>query len=212
MQWGVFAANVEFEDTNNDEQPVDRNAQILGFWVAGDVVPVDDLPFTGTAVYEGGAVGTVNTDLFGEGEVQTYTARGDMDMRWDFADRSGDMKISKFDQEHFGDDGLTFEGKMCAPGKTNCSTPEGNHFGGKLSGQLDANGQNGDLPPDTRQLNGYALGSFVRGPNNYQNGEPVPGSRPQGVMGNWQVGTGPNAPAGSRYEASGVFGGRAVDR
>jgi hypothetical protein len=127
MQWGVFAANVEFEDTNDENQRVSREAHALGFWVAGDIPAVGELPFDGSATYSGGAVGTVHTDLFGEDT--TCTARGDMDMRWDFGERSGDMKISKFDQEHF-EGGLTFKGEMCAPGKTGCSTPKGNHFGG----------------------------------------------------------------------------------
>ena len=98
MQWGVFAANVEFEDTNDEGQPVNREAHVLGFWVAGDIAAVGDLPFTGTATYDGTAIGTVNTDLFGTQE--TYTARGDMEMEWNFASRSGTMKISKFDQRH----------------------------------------------------------------------------------------------------------------
>jgi hypothetical protein len=231
LEWGVFGAEVNFEDTNDQEQLVNRNAHIHGFWVAGDIVPDDDIDYlaalNATATYEGDAIGQVTTDLFAKpGETapsqQTYTARGDMEMSWNFRDRSGDMTISKFDQQHFGEDGLTFRGDMCAPGQATCgdkpwSTPSGNHFGGRLSGQLDVNGQNGQLPPDARQLNGWAVGSFVRGPNNFtnndpKNGTPIAGSTPQGVMGNWTVGTGPNAEPGSRYEASGVFGGRAVNR
>ena len=37
MQWGVFAANVQFEDTNDENQPFNREAHALGFWVAGDI-------------------------------------------------------------------------------------------------------------------------------------------------------------------------------
>jgi hypothetical protein len=195
-------------DTNDQGRPVDRNAQVLGFWVAGDIPAVGELPFDGSATYSGGAVGTVHTDLFGEDT--TYTARGDMDMRWDFGSRSGDMKISKFDQDHF-EGGLTFKGEMCAPGKANCSTPQGNHFGGKLNGQLPGAWQNGDAngeinqSAEYRDLNGFAVGSFARGPDNYDNGDPktgtpIPGSKPQGVMGNWEVGN-------DHYQASGVFAG-----
>ena len=122
-----------FEDSDPGENPdsaVNRDAQIVGFWVAGDIVRVGDLPLMGGATYNGDAIGTVNTDLFGEGEVQTYTATGDMDMTWDFAERSGDMTISKFDQEHFRQsDGLDLEGQMCAPGtRMNCTTPAGQSF------------------------------------------------------------------------------------
>jgi hypothetical protein len=55
-------------------------------------------------------------------------------------------------------------------------------------------------------LNGFAVGSFARGPSNYtnndpKNGTPIAGSKPQGVMGNWTVGN-------DHYQASGVFAGK----
>ncbi|MGH6803179.1 MAG: hypothetical protein ACREC3_07415, partial [Methyloceanibacter sp.] len=207
MEWGVFAAAGSFEDGENQ-----RDLGILGWWVAGDIAAVGDLPFTGSATYSGGAIGTVWTNLVydptSEDGWTTYTATGDMDMRWDFAKRSGDLTISKFDQEHFGNDGLTFRGDMCAPGVTSCGgpgTPEGNHFGGKLTGQLPGDGPGAGLSPEARNLDGFALGSFARGPENYDNGDPktgtpIKGSEPQGVMGNWSAGN-------DRYRASGIFAG-----
>ena len=41
-------------------------------------------------------------------------------MNWDFAKRTGDLAISKFERSNFGTDGLTFTGPMCAPGVTSC--------------------------------------------------------------------------------------------
>ena len=188
----------------DDSETIARDVAILGWWVAGDIAAVGDLPFDGTASYSGGAIGPVRTRSCRQ-SVTTYTATGDMDMNWDFGKRSGDLKISKFDQAHFGTDGLTFRGNMCAPGVTACgtTTPSGNHFGGKLTGQLPENGQNGELPPGARDLDGFAVGSFTRGPDNYnqETGKPIKGSIPQGVMGSWGVGN-------DHYQASGIFAGK----
>ena len=170
MKWGVFATQATFEEEG--ETPA-RDLGIEGFWVAGDIAAVGDLPFTGEAFYSGGAVGSVSTDLFGSQE--TYTARGDMEMTWNFAQRSGDLSIKRFDQPHFqASNGLEFGGKMCAPGVTSCggNTPSGNHFGGPLSQKLPENPNT--LPEGARDLNGFALGSFARGPSNYDNNDPKP--------------------------------------
>jgi hypothetical protein len=41
-------------------------------------------------------------------------------------------------------------------------------------------------------MTGSATGSFVRGPINFNNdGRPVSGSTPQGMIGNWGVGSAP---------------------
>ncbi len=42
--------------------------------------------------------------------------------------------------------------------------------------------------------------AFVRGPDNFRDGKPISGSKPQGVIGNWTVDSG-------RYTAGGIFGG-----
>jgi hypothetical protein len=118
-----------------------------------------------------------------------------MNMGWNFASRSGDFTISKFDKGHF-DNGLTFSGDLCAPGQ-GCGTPQGNHFGGAITGQL---------PNDLGSLSGWANGSFVRGPDNFNSqGQIISGSTPQGVIGNWHVGS-------ERYNAAGVFGGAVNSR
>ena len=67
---------------------------------------------------------------------------------------------------------------------------------------------NENLPENLSDLNGMtgsANGSFVRGPDNFKNnGETKSGSTPQGVIGNWNVGSG-------RYNATGIFAGSIKD-
>jgi hypothetical protein len=70
-----------------------------------------------------------------------------------------------------------------------------NQFNGSLSGV--------DLPENLSDLSGSANGAFVRGPTNFNSVDgkkAIPGSVPQGVIGNWTVDS-------SRYTAGGVFGG-----
>ncbi len=208
MKWGIFGAAAAFEDDGSETGA--REVGILGFWVAGDIPAVGDLPFDGTAVYNGDAIGMVATNLYhddaqhpgeyvGEDGWRTYTATGKMRMDWDFGRREGDLTISKFDQKHYGEDGVTFGGKMCAPGVAGCgaNTPSGNHFGGALTSR-------GSNPNEPTNLNGFAVGSFARGPSNYDdNGNPRRGSTPDGAMGNFQVGN-------DSYRASGVFAGKRI--
>ncbi len=225
-QWGTFTTFVSFLDGDDSEvptlSPVDGpNSQsypdittvaILGWWIAGDIPAVGQLPITGSATYAGSTIATVANDLYNQGVWSTYVATGDVDMSWNFGTRKGLLQISQFDTQHFGPDGLSFSGPMCAPGVTSCgrtpdgarwATPNGNHFGGPLAGQLPAQYGEIPIPEAARNLNGFALGSFVRGPDNYQfvNDVPVAINRsvPQGVIGNWAIG-------GDRYLASGVFG------
>ncbi len=205
LKWGIYVASVGFEDAQDGGEPIDRNVGIIGWWVAGDIPPVGQLPITGTATYNGGAIATVATTLVpSENSLNgwtTYIATGQVDMSWNFGTRKGDFTISQFDSAHFNSgQGLTFSGPMCAPAVTGCgsNTPGGNHFGGSLTGQLPANL---NLSSAERNLTGFALGSFVRGPSNFDtNGVAINRSIPQGVIGNWGVGN-------DRYLASGIFAG-----
>jgi hypothetical protein len=119
-------------------------------------------------------------------------------MAWDFNSRSGDLTISKFDRS-ITPGGLTFSGEMSAPGELATGK---NQFGGPLSLA------NTNLPNNLSSLNGMtgsATGSFVRGPSNFNgNGRPIQGSTPQGVIGNWNVGS-------ARYNANGIFAGSIKD-
>jgi hypothetical protein len=79
---------------------------------------------------------------------------------------------------------------------------------GELSGKNKFEGPlsltNENLPENLSELNGMtgsANGSFVRGPINFNNDHrPIQGSTPQGVIGNWNVGS-------ERYSATGIFAG-----
>jgi hypothetical protein len=197
-----------------------QHVVVLDWFVAGDIPAVGQLPFTGTATYTGTAIGTVATDLFPETGVAipgsdgwtTYVATGDLNMDWNFGTRKGSLEISNFDAEHFTNDGgLTFGGPMCAPGVTSgCGqtpngawkTPDGNHFGGPLK-LTNASQLPVQLRNEFTNFDGFALGSFVRGPTNYVEGVAVSGSTPQGVIGNWAIGS-------ERYMASGIFAGSHV--
>jgi hypothetical protein len=186
-----------------------------GFWVtaATDAIAIaeqlaDPDNFLATdpnATYAGTAIGTVANDLDGNGVWQTYRAAGDLNMNWNFAQRSGDLTISHFDTAHIAG-GLTFAGPMCAPGVAcgsgghQFTTPQGNHFGGPLALGNSA-GLSEDLRTKLSDLGGFATGSFVAGPANFDaNNAVITGSKPQGVMGNWSGGN-------DKYKATGIFGG-----
>ena len=169
---------------------------IFGWWVAGDVIDNSDLLTDATASYAGHVIGNVSTNI-GAGGWVTYVAAGDMDMDWDFNSRSGDLTIGHFDRS-ITPGGLTFTGAMSAPGELATGK---NQFGGPLSLAND------NLPENLSDLNGMtgsATGSFVRGPNNFSGGQPIRGSTPQGVIGNWNVGS-------ARYNATGIFAGSIRD-
>jgi trimeric autotransporter adhesin len=194
LQWGAWGTRVKFSDS---EGPQYIDNIHLGWWVAGDVIDNSDLPTDLSASYTGHVIGNVSTNI-GNNGWQTYVATGDLEMAWDFNSRSGDLTISKFDRS-ITPGGLTFSGEMSAPGEFATGK---NQFGGPLSLA------NTNLPNNLSSLNGMtgsATGSFVRGPSNFNNnGTPISGSTPQGVIGNWNVGS-------ARYNANGIFAGSIKD-
>jgi hypothetical protein len=188
LQWGAWGTRVEFG--NGEGQGFVDNIH-LGWWVAGDVIDNSDLPTDASASYAGHVIGNVATNI-GNNGWQTYVATGDLDMNWNFNSRSGDLTISRFDQS-ITPGGLSFAGAMSAPGELATGK---NQFSGSLSLATE-------LPANLSDLNGMtgsATGSFVRGPSNFNNGSPISGSTPQGVIGNWHVGS-------ERYSATGIFAG-----
>ncbi len=187
LRWGSWNSHLVF-DSGGSQATESGNTNVFahGWWIAGDIIDDSDMPTDGSATYTGRAIGDVASNLGDTGWV-TYTAKGDMVMTWDFGDRAGDLTISNFDKQHI-DGGLTFTGHMTAPGEIGGA----NQFGGPLSGK--------DLPDNLSDLTGSANGSFVRGPENFDQGKPIHQSKPQGVIGNWAVDS-------SHYTAGGVFGG-----
>lgn len=116
LKWGWWGSQTEFEsaDLPNGGR---RDFVHLGTWVAGDVTNEIDLPTTGTARYNGHAVGSV----FNNGA--QYVAAGQLAVTYDFGERAGNVAISKFD-------GRSFSGSIAAvPGLA-----RGNQFAGPLSG------------------------------------------------------------------------------
>ena len=73
MRWGEVGAVVQF--SNGGGGYTDQIHP--GWWVAGDIPTVGQLPTTGTAYYSGHAVGTVRT-VGTSGGWLTYVAAGDM--------------------------------------------------------------------------------------------------------------------------------------
>jgi len=178
IKLGSWASHLVF-DSGGDSNG-SSNVFAHGWWVAGDIIDQSDLPFDGSATYEGGAIADVENNLGGQGWL-TYTARGDMKMTWDFAARGGDLTISNFDTNHI-DGGLTVTGRMTTPGELTGK----NQFSGSLSGV--------NLPDNLSDLSGSANGSFVRGPDNFRDGKPISKSTPQGVIGNWAWARGATKP------------------
>jgi len=193
IRWGPWDAHLNYK-----EEGVKGSTNVFaeGWWVAGDIIDQSDLPTDANATYAGTAIATVANNLSGDGWI-TYVAKGDLDMDWDFNARAGNLTISKFDQG-LTPGGLTFSGRMTTPGELAGK----NQFGGPLS-------LTSQLPANLSQLNelsGFATGSFVRGPHNFNaQGNFIPKSTPQGVIGNWNVNS-------ANYKAGGIFAGSAVPR
>jgi hypothetical protein len=114
MEWGWWGTATDFE---GEGLPGGRrrDAAHLGTWAAGEVTRTIELPRTGTASYEGHAVGNVVN-----GGAQ-YVAAGSLAVDYDFGARTGQLTISNFD-------GRTFSGGVTGA----ASGPAG--FRGGLSG------------------------------------------------------------------------------
>ena len=157
--WGVWASEVEFNNGSSQPRYLDN---AVGWWVAGDLPTVGELPLEGSATYSGNTIGNVAS--FEDGSWKTYVAGGQVGMGWDFAKRSGTMDITNFDSSgRYGP--LNMSGTMEIPGELQSS--DINRFSGPLSGSL---GQEQDI-------SGGAVGSFARNGN-----DPT-----AGIIGNWNA-------------------------
>jgi FecR protein len=176
LKWGAFAANFNFDNQNHEGS---NSVLADGFWVTGNMTSSTDLGdlrnSSAQATYSGRAWASV-VSLNNENQWNKYAAGGNMGMNWNFGQRKGVLEISNFDSQNF-DGGLDFKGNMIMPGVVN-------KFSGDLAGV--------NLPASLSGMNGFAQGSFVKGPS----------SPAQGVIGNWNVGT-----LSNHYSATGVFAG-----
>jgi hypothetical protein len=157
MKWGAFGTALNFGNTTPNDIEDTINP---GWWIAAKLPTFSDLPQTGSATYEGTALGSV---AIGPGPA--YVARGDLDMTWNFASRTGNLSITDFDAQ--GPRGpLNVSGTMTSPGQVN-------RFQGNLNGTLGGGGE-------LSSAAGGAIGSFAK-----YKGDPA-----AGIIGNWHANSG----------------------
>lgn len=138
MSWGEFDAEYTYTDPEEYFPVTDQIA--LGWWVGGQVTDFRDLPQTGTASYQGKAVGTITPSAYGP----EFVGRGDLGMDWNFATRRGQFSIKNFGANpSYNLPTLNAGGTMTMPGNFN-----------KFSGSIG--GTAGQIP-----VTGGAYGSFV---------------------------------------------------
>jgi hypothetical protein len=174
FNWGAWLASVDFQDGSTASNQVG----VAGWWVAGDLPTLGQLPFQGTATYAGTAFGTV-AELANSAWV-TRSATGDVQMNWDFQQRAGNLAISNFDANGQIYGPLNVQGRMDVPGQLADSAT--NAFSGPLRGTLG-------IDQHVPNISGVAAGSFAA------NGSDTTA----GVTGNFAVGN-------NYYKASGIFG------
>jgi hypothetical protein len=133
LKWGWWGTQVQTADPTNPSVEGGRFSVHLGTWVAGDIANDADIAnsdlVNATGTFKGMAVGNV---VSGEA---SYVAAGDMDMTYNFGERSGTLNISNFD---------------------------GHSFGGTMNGSVGGQATfNGDLSGSSGFLGGSANGAFV---------------------------------------------------
>jgi hypothetical protein len=176
LKWGAWEADLGFQ---NDSESEPNHVGAVGWFVSGDLPTIGQLPTQGEATYAGTALGTAAIQNC-EGGWQTSLASGNVNMSWNFAERSGTLAISNF-TDHTNPytplPTLNVSGTMNMPGQLS----EINKFSGPL------------LPtPDSgtpSSITGNAVGSFAA------NGS----DKAAGVIGNFNAGN-------ENYRASGIFG------
>jgi hypothetical protein len=182
MKWGAWLTILDFQ---TDPEGSPDLVNVAGWWVAGDLPTIGQLPLQGTATYTGVTYGNVAAWIEDgcESFWDTYTASGTVNMQWDFNQRAGVLEISNFDATGpYGP--LNVSGRMDVPGEIAENVNAINRFSGPLLGTL------GSAPyPYSNNIDGGAVGSFAA------NGT----DKTAGVIGNWGVGN-------DYYKASGIFG------
>lgn len=118
LTWGRWNAGIEGNGTSYG--PFD------GYWVAGQLSEMAELPQSGQATYNGHAVGMVS-----DGVDITHGVQGDFQAVVDFGSGQGSLQISNFDGRSFGTNNLDINNSgMLAWG-----------FQGELSDGADINGR-----------------------------------------------------------------------
>ncbi|MGH6866169.1 MAG: FecR family protein [Methyloceanibacter sp.] len=174
MRFGSWTVALQYTDSHynflqgrslnaSNDYSQERTAVSLGWWVAGDLPTVGQLPTLGTATYSGSTIGTVFA--MEQGGWAPHAATGKVGMNWNFADRAGTLEIKNFVSPELGaPSALNMSGQMRIPGWLD--DPAMNRFRGGIGGTI---GQN--------EIGGFARGSFSRN-----------GADPTaGVVGNWNA-------------------------
>jgi hypothetical protein len=146
IDWGWWGTRVRI-DASGTEIPNERGEFVhMGTWVAGDIANRVDLPTSGSATYNGSALGTVSRDT-GSG-VAKYIARGDVNMSFDFDTRQGNLTIGNFD-------GLSATGTVAGnPDQAKAL------FGGSLSGTSVSGSVNGAFVNNGSDVAAGIIGDF----------------------------------------------------
>jgi hypothetical protein len=136
MQWGFWGGQVTVNATLTGASS--RNDRYnLATWVGGSIPSVASMPATGTATYNGHAIGTV----FNNGD--RYIAAGSYQQTWNFASGTGSVTISNFDGSTYtsnlisGADATQFKTNT-STSLTNGSGRTGMLIGSFFSGNTDA--------------------------------------------------------------------------
>ncbi len=136
MKWGWWGTEVKGNTGGSEPQDVRASAH-LGTWVAGNMPDPSDLPTTGSAEYDGGAIGTVNN------AGAQYAASGDMHMDWNFGTQTGDWNVSNFDGKTFGASDVT----SLAETSTFSGAVDTGDATGTMSGAFASNGADASAAP-----------------------------------------------------------------
>jgi hypothetical protein len=91
LQWGYWEANLPATNQGGPSNSV--QSSYINTWVAGQ--PTVNMPATGTGMYSGAAIGTVNTAS------QTYLAAGGFSNTYNFGTNTGNISISNFDGANY---------------------------------------------------------------------------------------------------------------
>jgi hypothetical protein len=181
FKWGATGTVVTFSN-GSDPQYID--SVTIGWWIAGDIPKLGQLPTLGSAYYDGHTMGTVLRRVNGEGGPywQSHIGAGDVRLDWNFQARSGEFEITNFNAPGSGFGPPNANGTLRIP--ENLASTASNRFNGSITGTVG---------PVTQGfgVNGNAYGSFAR-----RGTDPV-----AGAIGNWHAGNSQN-----NYRATGIFG------
>jgi trimeric autotransporter adhesin len=118
LQWGYWSANIPQTDSNGNVTRNDRS--FINTWLAGQ--PTVTLPASGTASYNGAAIGTVTN------AGNAYLAAGQYRGVFNFGANSGSVAISNFD-------GRNLSGTVGISQSSGVNVFSGNISGTNLAGQ-----------------------------------------------------------------------------